>query len=275
PLTAKAIHISEARFGLENNTIIWLLIILILAFFSTRLFKRWYRHHRSFSGFMPSMSSFTASKKEEINLKKTSLITRNKAEVELSIKGDQQDVSLVCLKIKNIDKLRESKTDYEPILQNIIEMAESGKAYINGAQENIFIIYAPMKTKTFRNEKTAVELAKKITETIEAYNKLAREKINFGVSVNHGTIVAAMQPNSNVLKFMSLGTLMNSSKKLASVSDGEILISDKIRAKLGSEVKTQKKEAGGMEAFTIRETRYDERSNEFIRKFMDRMQKEK
>ena len=152
-------------------------------------------------------------------------------------------------------------------------MAESGKAYINGAQENIFFIYAPSKTKTFRNEKAAIELAKNMAETINSYNKLAREKINFGVSVNHGTIVASSE--GNTLKFMSLGTLMNSSKKLASVSDGEILLSDKLRAKLGSEIKTQKKDAGGVEAYTIRETRYDERSSEFIRKFMDRMQKEK
>lgn len=268
PLTGKAVDVSESGLMLENNTIIWIIIILILAFFGTKLFRRWQK--KSFFGYIPSPSAFI-SKKEPVNLKKSSLITRNKAEMELSIKGDQQDISLVCLRIKNIDKLRESKTDYEPVLQSVIDLAESGKAYVNGAQENIFFIYAPIKTKTFRNEKTAVDLAQKTAGIINAYNKLAREKINFGLSVNHGIIVANAQ--SSVLKFMSLGTLMNSAKKLASSSDGEVLLSDQFRAKIGSEIKTQKKDINGVEAYTIRETRYDERSNEFIRKFMDRMQK--
>ena len=268
PLTGKAIDVNKSGLMLENNTLIWVIIILILAFFGTKIFRK--LRKKNFFGYAPSPGAFM-SKKEPVNLKKSSLITRNKAEMELSIKGDQQDVSLVCLRIKNIDKLRESKTDYEPVLQNIVDMAEGGKAYINGAQENIFFIYAPIKTRTFRNEKTAIDFAQKTADVINAYNKLAREKIDFGVSVNHGAIVANAQ--GNTLKFMSLGTLMNSSKKLASAAETEVLLSDQLRSKISSEIKTQKKNIPGVEAYTVRETRYDERSNEFIRKFMDRMQK--
>ena len=189
----------------------------------------------------------------------------------MSIKGDQQDVNVVCLKVKNIDKLKESKTNYEEVLQNIVNMAEEQKAYIHGAQENIFFIYAPTKTKTFRNERAAVDTAQKIEQIISSYNKLAKEKILFGVSVNQGTIVASSE--GNTLKFMSLGTLMNSSKKLASLSEGEALLSEKMRDKIGSEIKTQKKEVAGTVAYTIREIRDDAKSQEFIRRFLDRMEK--
>ncbi len=270
-LTGKAIDIKESGLLFENNNIIWILLIIFLAFFGLKLFKKW--HKRRFFGYIPSGSERgrIENKKETIQLKKSSIITRNKAELELSIKGDQQDISLVCLRIKNIDRLKESKTDYENVLQNIVNLAEEQKAYIYGAQENIFFIYAPIKTKTFRNERTAIDLAEKTMNIINTYNKLAKEKIIAGVSVNHGTIVANSE--QNVLKFMSMGTLMNSSKKLASLSDGEALLSETIRSKLGSEVKTQKKDVSGTTAYTVREVRSDEKSQEFIRRFMDRLQK--
>ena len=72
---------------------------------------------------------------------------------------------------------------------------------------------------------------------------------------------------------MSLGTLMNSSKKLSSIAGEEILLSERIRDKLGSEIKTQKKDVSGTVGYIVRETRDDERSKEFIRRFMDRMDK--
>ncbi len=268
-LTGKAVDIRESGISLENNTIIWIIVILILGFFGVKLFKRW--HNKSFFGYPPSGKSSGGNKKEIVQLKKSSVITRNKAELEMSIKGDQQDVNVVCLKVKNIDKLKESKTNYEEVLQNIVNMAEEQKAYIHGAQENIFFIYAPTKTKTFRNERAAVDTAQKIEQIISSYNKLAKEKILFGVSVNQGTIVASSE--GNTLKFMSLGTLMNSSKKLASLSEGEALLSEKMRDKIGSEIKTQKKEVAGTVAYTIREIRDDAKSQEFIRRFLDRMEK--
>jgi hypothetical protein len=268
-LTGKTIEIQESGFILENNTIIWVLVILVLGFIGLRLFKR--RHKRSYFGYAPNAKSFGESKKETVQLKKSSVVARNKAELSLSIKGDQQDVSMICLRIKNIDKLKQSKTDYEKVLQEIVNLAEEQKAYVYGAQENIFLIYAPVKTRTFRNEKTAMEIAQKIEKIISSYNKLAREKIFFGISVNHGTIIASSE--GNIFKFMSLGTLMNASKKLASVSDGEVLLSDKIREKLGAEIKTQKKETSGVVGYAIREVRDDEKSKEFIRRFMQRMEK--
>ena len=270
-LTGKAIDVRESGISIENNTLIWIIVIIVLGFFGIKLFSRW--HKRSFFGYPVSGKGRAEKREETVQLRKSSVITRNKAELSLSVKGDQQDVSLVCLKIKNIDRLKESKTDYEKVLQDIVNMAEEQKAYIYGAQDNIFLIYAPTKTKTFRNERAAIDTARKIEGVIKEYNKMAREKILLGISASHGTIVAGSE--GNVLKFMSMGTLMNSSKKLASLSDGELLLSEKMRDKLGSDIKTQKKEISGTTTYTIREIRDDEKSKEFIRRFMDRMDKGK
>jgi len=275
-LTGKTVDVQESGVFIGDTTIIWIIVIILLAFFGMRLFKRWYK--KSFFGYLPGKNAVAKQeifegKKETIPLKKGSVITRNKAELELSIKGDKQDISLVCLKIKNFDKLKQSKTEYNKVIQNLVEIAEQQKACIYGAQENIFFIYAPVKTKTFKNERAALELAHKISGVIDSYNKLAKEKINSGLSVSYGAIIASLQ--RNILKFMALGTLMNSSKKLASISDGEVLLSEKMREKLGADVKTNKKEVNGVIAYTVKEVRNDERTQEFIRRFMDRMDRGK
>jgi len=274
-LTGSAIDLKESGIGLENTTIIWMVIIIILAFFGLRVLRRLY--NKKFFGYLPGKNArpvLVDSKKESLLpfTSKNSLETKNKAELELSIKGERQDISLICLKIRNLNKLKENKTKYLEILQNIIEIAESQKSYMYGTPENIFFLYVPIKTKTFKNERTALDFAQKISEILNSYNKMAKEKIDFGLSVTYGAIVANI--SGHILKFMAMGNLMNISKKIASLSDGEALISDAMRAKLGTDVKTQKKETSSdTPVYALKEVRNDERAQEFIRRFMDRMDK--
>lgn len=269
-LTGDAVDVKATGFTLDpaGQIILWVLAILILGFIGLRLFRKW--HKRSFHGY-PKKEEW-GKREEKVELKQSSVTTKNKAELSLSIKGEQQNVSVICLKIKNLDRLKSSRTNYEETIQSLVSMVEEQKAVIYGNQENIFFILAPIKTKTFKNERTAIDLAEKISEIINAYNKLAREKINAGISVNYGTIVATL--DKGILKFMSLGTLMNNSKKLASLSDGEVLLSEEFRTKIGADVKTQKKELYGVSAYTVKEVRDDERSKEFIRRFMHRMEED-
>lgn len=274
-LTGSAVNLKKSGISFENNTIAWIIIIVILAFFGVKIIKKLY--NKRFFGYLPGKDArpvFVEAKRESILpiSGKSSLTTKNKAELELSIKGDKQDISLICLKIKNLNKLKESKTKYAEILQNVIEMAEAQKIYIYGTPDNIFFLHAPIKTKTFKNERAALNLAQKISGIMNSYNKLAKEKISFGLSVTYGAIVA--NASGNVLKFMAMGNLMNVSKKIASFSEGEVLLSDAMRAKLGSDIKTQKKETSSdIPIYALKEVRNDERAQEFIRRFMNRMDK--
>ncbi len=202
--------------------------------------------------------------------KKSLVNSRNKAELSLSIKGDKQNVNVIALHIKNLKEMQAKKGSVEETLQKIVDNAEENKAVTYESNNILFFILAPIKTRTFKNEKMALEIANKIKEVIENHNKMSKQKINFGISLNYGTIVAKQDKDS--FKFMGLGMLMNTAKKISSLAEGEILLSEKMNDEFGSHLKTTKHEKRGMNVYSIKEIRNVEEHKQFIRNFLDRIE---
>jgi SepF-like predicted cell division protein (DUF552 family) len=74
----------------------------------------------------------------------------NPAELSLSIKGEKQNASVVCLKIEELEKKDEFT---KQLIQKMITKAESIKANIYENADNILFLFVPAKTRTFDNEK--------------------------------------------------------------------------------------------------------------------------
>ena len=269
-LTGKAINVKKASEGvltLARHPLVWIFIIAILGFIAFTIFKKGYK--RSFFGYI---SPKRKNKNKQIPLKKNSLINaKNKSEISLSIKGDKQNVSAVCLKIKNLKEIESQKSNAEKTLQKVVDFAEEKKGFVYENQENLFFILAPIKTRTFSNEQTAVKIAQKIKEILAEHNRLFKQKIEFGISLNYGTIIAKQE--KDILKFMSIGTLITTAKRIASVSVREILLSEKINDKLKSYVKSEKQNKQGTIFYTIKEIKDTEGNKRFIRNFLDRIEK--
>jgi len=271
-LTGKAIDVREASntaIRLIRHPFVWVFIIAILGFVAFTVFKKGYK--KSFFGHI------NLRKKNNTKLtplKKNSLInSKNKAELSLSIKGDKQNASIVCLKIKNLKEIESTKSNAEEKLQEIVDSAEEHKIVTYENQDSIFFILAPIKTKTFHNEKVSIEIAQKIKEILTEHNKLAKQKIKFGISLNYGTIVAKQEIDS--LKFMSMGTLITTARKIASLSDEEISISEKFKSKLESNIKTEKHTQGKVNFYTIKEIKNRDEHKAFIKNFLGRLEGEK
>lgn len=180
----------------------------------------------------------------------------------------------MCLKIKNLKDIQSHKGASEETLQKIVSLAEESKAVVYEVNENIFFISAPAKTKTFKNEKTSLSLAMKIKKILNNHNNKFKQKIEFGISLNSGNIIAKKDPNSKTLKFMSLGTFITSSKKISSLSHEEILLSSEINDKLRAEVKTEKQKKNNTEYYIIKEVKTKSEDNlKFIGEFLHRMEK--
>ena len=79
-------------------------------------------------------------------------------------------------------------------------MIEAKKGFMYQNNENLFFILAPAKTKTFQNEQDGVELAEKIKKIFNEHNKIFKQKIEFGISLNYGTIITRQEPTG--MKFM-------------------------------------------------------------------------
>ena len=268
-LTGRAIDVKEiSKRSFVRHPLVWIFLIAILGFVAFLFFKKGYK--RNFVGYITKRKK----SKEALPLIKGSLLnTKNKAEISLSIKGDKQNVSIICLKIKNLSEIGSKEGIAKESLQKIVDLIEEKKAYTYENNENLFFIFAPVNTKTFSNEKTAIEVAQKIESALTEANRLYKNKIDFGIGLNYGTIVAKKE--KGVLQFMSMGTLITTAKKTANASKGTIFLGEKINDKLRTQVKTEKEMHGNTELYKIKEIKTKADHKNFLSNFVKRLEKEK
>lgn len=270
-LTGNAISVKEAKGAVIKfikYPFVWIFILIILGFMAFIIFKKGYK--KSFIGYM---GKFKRKGKNDLTIplkKKETMSSKNNAELSLSIKGDKQNISLVCLNIKNHKDISTKQGNASEILKEIIKIGEGEKAALYENKENLFFLIAPIKTKTFNNEKTALELAQQIKIKLEDHNKLAKQKIDFGLALNYGTIIAKQEPTT--LKFMSMGTLITTAKKIATISKGEILLSEKIKDRMKNDIKTEKDEKNKTTVYTIKEIKNKKGNEKFIQNFLKRIE---
>ncbi len=284
-LTGKAIEVKRVsgRTSMMENPVVWIFITMLLGFVAFIVFKRGYQ--RTFVGYIKSKVKRKGKKKGEtkeepvskpFRSSKALVKPRNKAEFSLSIKGEKQNVDVLALNIKNIKDVQTKKSNAKETIQQIVDFAEDHKAVTYESNNILFFIISPTKTKTFKNEPATIEIAKKAKEILSHHNKMFKQKIDFGISLNYGTIVARQEKDSGIFRFMSLGTLMTAAKKISSFAKNDVLISEKMNDRLRSYTKTEKHEEGGMKVFSIKGIKKNnEEYKRFIRKFLERQKKEK
>lgn len=276
-LTGRAIGIREAPGGilsLVGHPVLWVFVLLILGFIAFTVFKK--VHKKPFFGFGNPLSFF---KKKDYGsggkemFKDSPIIKQaNKAELSLSIRGEKQDVSLVCLRINGLLQVRSGKGSAAETIKRITEMAEENKAVTYENQDYLFFMLAPVRTKTYKNEKDALEIAEKIKNILIEHNRMFNQKIEFGISLNYGTIVGKIE--GSTLKFMSMGTMITAAKRIASLSRGEVLLTEKMNDLVRLYVKTEKRVRENIPVYLMKEIkRENEENKKFIRNFVDRLEK--
>jgi len=272
-LTGRAVDFKEL--GVSGRGIIkvlvWIFIIGVLGFVAFVIYKKGYK--KSFFGSKKKLKNSEMIFKKESPKKHSELInTSNKAILSLSINGDRHDASIVCLKIKNLKDLK--KEGINETFKRIVSFAEGKKTMIYEANENIFFIFSALKTRTFKNEKSAIELAGKIEEFLKYHNKIFKQKFDFGISINFGEIVGKINEKDE-LEFMAMGNLIVNSKKLSELSSGEVLLSKDFRDRAGGMLKTGEKEIAGKKVYIIRELRDREQHKKFLANFLHNLEKDK
>lgn len=281
-LTGNAVNlrkVGEATY-IFSHPLIWVFIILILALGAYFMFKKGY--NKTFIAYLKRDKQQPKQIQLKEQTKKDSFLNiTNKANQSLSISGEKQSSSIICLKIKDFDKIKEDfdskkKTvedgSIASVLQKTIDFAQTKKAYIRINHDCIIYIFTPLITKTFHNEKPALETAIGIRKLLANYNKLAKEKITFGISLNQGDIVNAKKANE--IEFMAMGNVVGQAKKLSSFKGEKLILDEKIVNKLSKEIKTQKHTSGNTIFYTITEFKNSEENDKFIKKFVAGLEKE-
>ncbi|MFW6233085.1 MAG: hypothetical protein ACOC3Z_00305, partial [Nanoarchaeota archaeon] len=298
-LTGNAISVREFASSsgatIAKKIFIWLFIILVIGFFAYVVFREFHnqnsflrkrRHRNNKVSSKQTISKDNDTKTFIVNKKKLkeeesalSLINPlNKGIFFSSISGEKQKSSLICINLKNLNELKsDSKDDsgkesITDVLNKIVQLAESNKSFTYVNDNYIFFIFPPSLTKTFENEKKAIEIGNKIKSMLDNHNKFFKNKIDYGISLNTGEIV--MNKTKEGIKFMSIGSFLVNSKKISCISSKNVLIGKEMNEKIISYAKTDKNQSsdGKIEYYKIREMRDKERHKKFIGDFVKRME---
>ena len=198
----------------------------------------------------------TEGSSEELNLGPGKI---KKAEQVLVTTGHKQESVIVYFKIKNkISKLAE---------QNLVKILETaskfnGIPYRDGYSYGL--IFSPVVSKSFKNEKDAVSAAIAIDSEIKDANKKFKDKIEYGIGINSGEVISKVE--GVVLQFTNLGKTIPTAKKIAEISNQEVLISETVHRKT-EEVKVEKASPNNSEIMYFKINRVID--SEYHKKFID------
>lgn len=280
-LTGRAIDIREAAAGVLTfiqYPLVWISLAVILLIILFLVFRRWISRKVSFKRVNMNKKfrmrdGILISEGQDSFADRGRLVpSRSMADLSLEIHGEKQNTGVIGLNIKNFDAVSSRRGGVNETMNRIRDVVDEANAAVYENGSYVFFIFAPSKTKAYNNELSAIETAEKIQRILEDHNRLLKQKIEFGLSVHFGAMV--VRQGINGMKFMSIGSIISTTKKLASMSTGEIFLSAEIKNRTATDIKTDKQVVGDMEFYTLVEVRNREKSQKFIREFMSKMERE-
>ena len=212
--------------------------------------------------FVPFAPSAKPSKKEQLVSDYTSTPSA-KAEQGLVQAGNREKAVVVALKIKN-----KINAEAEKFLESMMEHAYQKKGACYKQGEFIYTIFASVMTKAVNNEMRAVHTAEKFSTELKEYNRKFKERIEWGIGINTGEIIASAMANK--LQFTALGSFMIAAKKLAQFADKKIMFTKDAYQKVSNEIKADKLVVEGGEYYEIKQIVDLEKNKKFIDDFLKR-----
>lgn len=268
-LTGNVIGVNEFRESfsfIKSYPIVWFFLIAISGLFVFNLYRRTTKNSSiSYPVEVPLkkvkeggvIKLKVDSNKENINIKDP-----KDAEYSVEINGKKEMTNILSIKIKNIEEA--INTDIIGKIKAIIS-EEKGTTYVSN--DFIFGIFSSLTTKKLANEMLALKTAQKISKTIKEYNNTHKIQVDFGISVTAGELILKKE---NKLFFSSVGKTLLISKKVASISNGEILIPESLHVKVMNTIKTERKMINNERFYILKSINDREEHSKFITDFVER-----
>ncbi|NPE26761.1 hypothetical protein HNV12_02025 [Methanococcoides sp. SA1] len=298
-LTGNAVSVEDLKnFGVfKNYSLIWIFLIVVLALVGLLLFVR-YRKTKTLGkrGFVGKMKDRIVKKvpgkvkshvdqslnftnkspavngldaKNHVAEDKTMVDLTKKAgataESSLVLKGEKLVSGIVSLSLKNYGGLGD---DTRSNLQGIV-MGAKGKGLVDWRGDYVFIVFSPLVTRTYGNESLAVHAGMEIVEKLNAYNKKFKEKVEFGLGVHVGELVASKVGDK--LKYTSIGNTISFAKRMSDSDPGKVVVSEEIKKKLLRDLKVTKgKDIGEKLTYVVSEVKDGAANAEKLKQLLKR-----
>ena len=282
-LTGNAIAISDLKkaglIGVINkSSVVWVFLIMVLGMFlfvaSRRMLNK--RMVLSSDNFSIQNNKTEPKKIVKLNSSPENAImppinsSGGVASHSLVLSGEKQKSALIAIKIKNTNELKKIKSNaFDTINEASKEVSENG-GRVYKAGDFVVGIFAPVVTRTFDNAFTSVKVAKAISDKLNNHNSKFVHKIDFGIGVGIGDIVAKKEKDGN-LSFTPLGSCLANAKKIAEMADNDVLINEELQKAVIPQVKVIANPSKfGIKTYSIGEITDRGQNKKFINSFLDR-----
>ncbi|MBS3083171.1 hypothetical protein J4423_00030 [Candidatus Pacearchaeota archaeon] len=138
------------------------------------------------------------------------------------------------------------------------------KIYIDG--EYKIILFSPKLTNNIDNESVAVSVGRRIQALFLEHVKNNNDGVLFGIGVSNGEIISEVE--NDKFHFTSTGNLISLAKRIAQSSNMKLFISDSVRRKVISNVKTDR--SPFQNVWEVTRVIDHSQSRDFIKRFSDR-----
>ncbi len=245
-LTGRVVDVREVKkyFIFSDYPIIWTFIGVLLIFLVVVLFFRYRNKTFDLTKKIKEKISKKEIKKqgEFINIKSNI----SNAESSLVLEGTKEPATFIVLKIKNkISK--ESKERLEKIIRELNKY----NAVFEFKENEIVTIFSPKKTKSFKNEYSAIKYSYEISKAVEELNKKFEEKINLGIGISSGDLISKIE--NGKLKYTNIDNSIFISRRISqNFSNNNVVISERVKNKLLREVRTEKIEKDGNTYYIVK-----------------------
>jgi len=185
------------------------------------------------------------------------------------MKGEKHYSTVVSIAIKNYENLSEGTT--KRVDETIRDLAKKRKGLIDNRGDYIVILFNPLSTKTFHNGIEAIHTAEEIRNELNVQNKKYAEKVNFGIAINSGELIASL--NDKRLQYINMNNTIPLAKKISDLANSQVLlVSAEVRGKLLRELKTTKvTDLGKTEVFAINRIVDTEANKDKLKDILKRM----
>ncbi|MEK6820400.1 MAG: hypothetical protein AABX71_01695, partial [Nanoarchaeota archaeon] len=258
---------------------VWIFLILVFGMFIIILLKkgskgRVFAYPARSKTSIPAKSSIKSfikgnlgkKKLKEEEIKVAGVQTPGRAEHSLVLKVRKERTGVLALRVKELAGMRKRASETLDTVSGIIK---ENKGSIFETGDYIIGIFSSPMTKTFENEMLAVKAGREINELLRQHNRKFREKIGYGIALNSGELI--VRKDENELRFTSIGNTINLAKKIAELSDSEVLLSEPIQQRVMAQIKADKEVREGVNVYSIKRVVDRDKYREFISDFMNRM----
>jgi len=280
-LTGEAISVREIGDKISNvfahYPIVWFFIVLVIILFVWIYYQRYKtrkKFHFSPSDFNSKRTSEIIKKRggvEIINPQQTqqkidSVFERDirTAEQMTALHGANQQAGIIAIKLKKpVSGIAKEN------LKISLEYAYKNKAVSYQSGEFIILIFSPLLTKNVKNEEITIKSAMDIDNYLKEHNrKFRNDNIFYGIGVNSGEIINSLA--GNILQFAAINKTISLAKRIADISNQEILLSKEIHEKTMNNIKAEKFASGNLDLFIIKRIVDTEKASKFLNEFLKR-----